>query len=194
MIFSAAEQEFEDNRVNDFEEWKKIKPTTPMGQMPVLEVTENDGTKFILSQSITCARFLANRFNMTGSNEYEKAEADQWADLSLDLFNANVKIYFEKDETKKADLKEKYLSETIPNALKLFEAKLNKTNTSYLVGNKLTWADLYLHNTIDNLALPLYKIRDVTLDKYPLIKKHFHATRSLPGVAKYLATRPESEH
>ena len=108
MIFAAADQEYEDDRISSFDAWKQIKPTTPLGQVPVLEVRE--GSNVIrLSQSITCARFLAKRFGMAGSTEVEQAEVDMYADTSLDLFNAATKIYFEKDEAKKSELKTKYL-------------------------------------------------------------------------------------
>jgi glutathione S-transferase len=139
-------------------------------------------------------RFLANRFGLVGSNEFEKAEIDMYADLSLDMFTGFTKIYFEKDEVKKAELREKYLSESIPNALKLFEAKLSKTNTGFLVGNKVSWADVYLHNIVDNLDFPIFKKKDAILANFPLVKKHYEAFRIIPSVAKYLAKRPESEH
>jgi glutathione S-transferase len=109
MIFAAAGQEFEDDRIANFEAWSVIKPTTPLGQVPVLEVYEGSNLVFRMSQSIACARFLARRFDMAGSTEVEQAEVDMYADTSLDLFNAAVKIYFEKDPAKKNELKSKYL-------------------------------------------------------------------------------------
>jgi glutathione S-transferase len=78
--------------------------------------------------------------------------------------------------------------------MKLFEAKLNKTNTGFLVGNKLTWADLFLYNNIDNLSSPIYQKKEEVLNNFPAIKKHFESISNLPGVAKYLAKRPVSEH
>ena len=54
----------------------------PGGQMPVLEV---DGVK--LGQSMTIARFLANKFNLAGSTPLEKAQADMIVDTVTDFFN-----------------------------------------------------------------------------------------------------------
>ena len=54
----------------------------PGGQMPALEV---DGVK--LGQSMTIARFLANKFNLAGSTPLEKAQADYIADCATDFFN-----------------------------------------------------------------------------------------------------------
>ena len=54
----------------------------PGGQMPVLEV---DGVK--LGQSMTIARFLANKFNLAGSTPLEKGQADMIIDYCTDFFN-----------------------------------------------------------------------------------------------------------
>ena len=54
----------------------------PGGQLPVLEI---DGEK--IAQSITIARFLANKFNLTGKTEIEKAKADMILDCIQDIGN-----------------------------------------------------------------------------------------------------------
>ena len=54
----------------------------PGGQLPVLEI---DGEK--IGQSITIARFLANKFNLTGKTEIEKAKADMILDCIQDIGN-----------------------------------------------------------------------------------------------------------
>ena len=59
----------------------------PGGVLPVLEV---DGIQ--LSQSMTIARFLANRFNLAGSNPLEKAQADMVVDCVTDFFNGMSKF------------------------------------------------------------------------------------------------------
>ena len=59
----------------------------PGGVLPVLEV---DGIQ--LSQSMTIARFLANKFNLAGSNPLEKAQADMVVDCVTDFFNGMSKF------------------------------------------------------------------------------------------------------
>ena len=56
----------------------------PGGQLPVLEI---DGIK--IGQSITIARFLANKFNLSGKNEIENAQADMILDYIQDIGNGN---------------------------------------------------------------------------------------------------------
>ena len=60
----------------------------PGGQMPVLEV---DGVK--LGQSMTIARYLANKFNLAGSTPLEKAQADMIVDCVSDFFAGEFERY-----------------------------------------------------------------------------------------------------
>ena len=46
MIFAAAGQEFTDNRI-EFPDWPALKPNTPFGQLPYLEITEGGKTTAI---------------------------------------------------------------------------------------------------------------------------------------------------
>ena len=51
---------------------------------------EVDGIQ--LNQSMTIARFLANKFNLAGSNPLEKAQADMVVDCVTDFFNGMSKF------------------------------------------------------------------------------------------------------
>ena len=54
LIFAAAGQEYQDNRV-EFAAWPTIKPTTPFGSLPYLDVV--DGGKTVrLAQSVTIGK------------------------------------------------------------------------------------------------------------------------------------------
>ncbi|CAF0861837.1 unnamed protein product [Adineta steineri] len=70
LIFAAAGQKYEDIRI-EREQWPALKPKTPLGQMPVLEV---DGVE--LPQSAAIARFLAKQFHLAGKDNLEQAEVD----------------------------------------------------------------------------------------------------------------------
>ena len=129
------------------------------------------------------ARFLAKRFNLAGESEQEKAEVDMYADQLLDLFNEMMRAFFEKDETRKQELQARLQNELIPNNLKLFEAKLAKTNTGFLVGSKLTWVDLFLNTVCDWIG------ENPVLSNFPLIKSLTQKINSMPNIAKYISTR-----
>ena len=67
MLFTLAKQPYEDHRVV-YSEWPAQKSQTPFEKLPLLEVTD-EATKetVVLSQSMTIARFVANKFNMAGT-------------------------------------------------------------------------------------------------------------------------------
>merc|ERR1712047_42277 len=66
---------------------------------------------------MTIARFLARELNLAGKTRCEEACVDMVVDCVVDLFAAFVKLAFEKDETKKAELTEKMQKETVPTAM-----------------------------------------------------------------------------
>lgn len=49
-ILAYADQDFLDNRVSAAD-WPALKPSTPFGQLPLLQVTRKNGDKFTLAQS-----------------------------------------------------------------------------------------------------------------------------------------------
>ena len=75
LILAAAGQQFEDVRLEKPKWIAEYKADAPLGHVPYLEVTEN-GNVFRLGQSFAVARFLARRFHLDGTNEYEKGQVD----------------------------------------------------------------------------------------------------------------------
>lgn len=59
----------------------------PGGQLPVLEV---DGVQ--IGQSMTIARYLANKFNLAGTTPLEKARADMIVDCMTDFLNGKYGV------------------------------------------------------------------------------------------------------
>jgi prostaglandin-H2 D-isomerase / glutathione transferase len=72
FIFAYAGQYFEDFRIR-YEDWSSYKSKTILGQLPVLEISDSNHT-LQLGQSLTIARYLANKFNLVGKNELEKVK------------------------------------------------------------------------------------------------------------------------
>ena len=157
----------------------------PTGQLPVLEVHEN-GHVYKFSQSVAIARFLARRFSLAGSTDLEQFDVDMYVDQVNDLLNDMVKVHFEADEAKKAELTTKLQNELLPKHLAIFEAKLNQTNSGYLVGKSLTWVDLFLMNILEWTG----DKKQALFDNFPALKKHDETLRALPHIAKWLAARP----
>ena len=133
---------------------------------------------------------MAKQFNLAGQNDFEMAEADMYGEQVNDLLTKVIDAHFETDESKKAELTQRLQTEVVPNNFKLFEDRLARTNSGYLIGTGLTWADLHLVNVIDWLV----EKRDASLENFPLLKKHSQTVKSQPGIAAWLAKRPETPY
>ena len=187
QVFAAAGQEYEDVRF-EREQWPEFKAKSPTGQCPFLEVIDGDNT-FILTQSVSIARFIARKFNLAGKGEQEQAEVDMYADQVTDLLNEMVKAYKETDEARKKEMEEKVKTEIMPNNLKMFEARLAKTGSGLLAASGLTFADMYLANVLEWLG----DKKEAVLAHFPLVKQLCQLVITNPGIAAWLAKRPVTD-
>jgi len=177
LMFVAAGVPYEDNRV-ERSKWPELKASTPFGQMPVLEV---DGVA--LCQSKAIARYLAGEFGFVGETALDKARTDMIIDCGEDVLQQALKFAFEQDQAKQAELKDKFLKETLPAALQSFEKLLveNKGGDSYFVGDKMTWADIAFSDLRSLLAD--FKV-EVTFDNVPKLKALLERVESNPRIAE----------
>nr|CDJ94827.1 Glutathione S-transferase domain containing protein [Haemonchus contortus] len=184
QLFVVAGEDFEDVRVT-FDDWPKLKEGMPFGQLPVLEI---DGKQ--LCQSFAIVRYLAKQFGYAGKNAWEEASVDAIGDQFKDFFYNEIRPYirtllgFEKGDLAALE------KSIVPAHGELFTFMTNflKNNPSgYLVGDSLTWADLYLAETATwNKKFPnLY-------DGFPEVKAHVEKIRSIPELKKYIENRPDT--
>ncbi|CAJ0576835.1 unnamed protein product, partial [Mesorhabditis spiculigera] len=82
QLFALAHVDFEDQKIKK-ENWAVLKPTTPFGTLPILEV---DGKE--LGQSKTIYRYLGKQFDFAGADDWESAQIDQWVDQLQDYDTA----------------------------------------------------------------------------------------------------------
>ncbi|XP_078701065.1 glutathione S-transferase-like isoform X2 [Branchiostoma floridae x Branchiostoma belcheri] len=95
LLFAAGGIEFEDVRI-EREQWPELKPKTPMGQIPILEV---DGT--MICQRRAIGRLIAKEAGLAGKTPLEEAWADMIVDGLADLEGKIVDFFIEKDEQRK---------------------------------------------------------------------------------------------
>ena len=119
---------------------------TPCGQLPVLSY---NGVE--TAQSMAVARFLANEFGLSGKNNLEKARADMIVDCVSDIFAGMVAI-FKAPEDKKAEMKKKYETETIPAGLELLEKLLKQNGSKFFVGNCVSVVSFNFKQIFFNLS------------------------------------------
>ena len=119
LLLAYGGVKYEDERINASREdpgpWVALKPTTPYGQLPVLSW---DGV--VISQSMACARFVANEIGISGRTNLEKAQVDEIIDCIQDLHNKRSSLFFAKDDE---GLKN-HMTVTLPTALGQLEKRL----------------------------------------------------------------------
>lgn len=119
---------------------------------------------------------MAERFGFNGANEIEKALIDMYGCQLGDLFDSTIGKNLTNQQF-----------EAIANAnLKIFENRMIKNGNGFLVGQSLSWADLYLSQMTEFLDT----LKDEYLNKYPHVKALDEYVRELPGVKNWIKNRP----
>ncbi|KYN04887.1 PREDICTED: glutathione S-transferase-like isoform X1 [Cyphomyrmex costatus] len=181
FLFHYAGIEFEDERF-DRKDWPKLKPSTPFGKVPVLEV---DGKQ--IDQSVAISRYLAKQCGLAGKNDWESLEIDATVDTIHDV-RANIAAFFyESNETVK-DAKRKAAMETVPFYLERLDAQVKK-NGGYFVGGSLTWADFVFVGLLEYLN---HMMKEDIVEKYKNLKQLQKTVEELPAIKKWLEKRPPS--
>jgi hypothetical protein len=79
MLHGAYGSDWKDTRIT-FPEWSTVKPTTPLGCLPILSI---DGTEF--SQSIALYRYTAKLCNLYPSDPLQALIVDETMDILNDI-------------------------------------------------------------------------------------------------------------
>ena len=163
---------FKDNRIK-FEEWGALKPTTPYGQLPLMQV---DGKQY--AQSGAMLQFAGKITGMVPKDPYKALKVDEAVGLDEDLrgkIRPSIYVGMDKslsDRTKKAKVKEmraELAATHIPFYLGHFEKMLE--DSEYLAGDKPTIADAQFLSTVRWLASGnLDHIPTTCVDAFPKVK------------------------
>ncbi|KAH8395390.1 hypothetical protein KR222_009613 [Zaprionus bogoriensis] len=183
-LFAFGGIEYEDVRVTR-DEWPALKPTMPMGQMPVLEV---DGKR--VHQSISMARFLAKTVGLCGLTPWEDLQIDIVVDTINDFrLSSEQFVSYEPED----EIKEKKLvtlnAEVIPFYLEKLEQTV-KDNDGHLALGKLTWADVYFAGITDYMN---YMVKRDLLEPYPALRGVVDAINALEPIKAWIEKRPVTE-
>jgi len=191
-ILHFVEEDFEDKRI-EMEEWEKEKLKTeyPYGKLPVLEWETKDKAEMKkLSQSFAIARFLGKKFGLAGSDDFESAKCDEYADVVKDILK-EVESMWHEDEAKKLKIKNNVLDKTLPALFTKVEADLKAAGGKHLVGNNYTWADFVLAHFTETFES---FVDQSFLANYPTIKSHQKNVQSIPQIKEWLAKRPVTDY
>ncbi|GAB6028478.1 hypothetical protein CHUAL_002637 [Chamberlinius hualienensis] len=183
LVLAQAGVEYEDVRLEK-DNWPEIKPTTPLGQVPILEV---DGQ--VIFQSRAIARFLAREHGLAGSNSIEAARIDGLVDAVYDLWDHGYKIKFEQDAAKKEELTKKFLGETLPPYLSNITKILTNNGGKFLVGDKLSWADIAVAYALSGLREKF----ESSLESHDTLKQFSETVLNLPNIKAWIDKRPVTD-
>lgn len=181
LILIQAGVDFQDERV-EFEEWPDLKCDTTWGTLPELHM---NGTE--LSQSMAIARYLAREHGLAGKSSWQQALVDSVVDALYDIYRIHAEWFSTHDEEKKAEVAKRKREVVIPTTLANLQYFMEKHNAgnSYLVGNTITWADLYF------LVISDY-FPPGTLNKFPKLAAILTRLHKQPRIAEWIKDRPET--
>lgn len=184
ILFALANQPYDDLRISIEQEWPNYKDQMPFKQVPVLEITENNGNTYQIAQSNSICRYLAYKFQLAGKNEIEMAQTDMIVEQATDLLNLLLETHKKPESEQKRKELEEALSLKVPQGLKLIQNILetNPNKSGFLVGDSLTYADVHLMNFYDWLL----ERKDKILEDLQALKHHDEKIRSVPKIAEHL--------
>ena len=190
FVFAQAGVTYEDKRVEyGKEEWTELKPSTPTGMLPILEV---DGKQ--LNGAWVITRFLGERFGLAGSSDIENAEIAGISDVLQDFRVRMSQIMFpgEVGEERKVQMKKKFEEEDVPKYWGILESFCKKNNSAdgWIYGTKATYVDFSIYCALDYLL----KMVPNFFDQYPLIAKLKASVEALPNIAKWIKERPQTQY
>ncbi|XP_071439845.1 glutathione S-transferase-like [Hetaerina americana] len=183
FLLAYGKIEFEDYRF-DVAKWPEIKPTTPFGKSPVLEI---DGK--VLHQSVAISRYLAKQLKLAGDNDWESMECDIMVDTVGDLRAQIAAYYYDKENPNRGSKKELLVKETVPFYLGKLDAVVSKNN-GYLANGKLTWADFFFVAILDYLEAMMEMS---FTDNHANLKALKEKVLAIPQIKEWVEKRPKSD-
>uniref|UniRef100_A0A146LSX5 glutathione transferase n=1 Tax=Lygus hesperus TaxID=30085 RepID=A0A146LSX5_LYGHE len=183
MLLTYMGQEFEDVRLT-FDEWMKIKSTSPFGKLPTLEV---DGKT--ITQSAAICRYLGREAGLAGESPWEDLQIDIIVDTFTDFRKDVSGFHHEPDPEVKEKKRLALLKETVPFYFERFD-KIIKENNGYVANGKLSWADIFLFGFSDTL---IAQLQDDVFSSFPNIKEWRESIANIPSIKEWIAKRPNTK-
>ena len=150
--------------------------------LPHLEVVEG-GSTVVVSQSIPALRFVARKLGLDGSSDAEKVLVDSILVIYDDFLKLYIPIIFSSKPDEDA---EKFLKDLETQGVYL-ERILSKSKSGFLVGSKLTAADIAIFVALreaSNNLTQKSKLK-VDLSKFPKLKAHHEKIAAVPKIKAY---------
>jgi len=181
VALSIAGIPFEDDRVT-FDRWPSMKPATPFGGLPVLEV---DGKR--ISQSNAINRYVGRLTGLYPDDPWQAALCDQVSDAVESLYAEMLHSFHIKDPEELARERTKLLEGAIPKYLTGLRSLLVEQGGEWFAGGRLTVADLKSSECVRHLStgkldhIPIDTVRTIA----PELADHRERVLAQPAVKAY---------
>ncbi|KAI8317880.1 hypothetical protein GQ54DRAFT_281323, partial [Martensiomyces pterosporus] len=123
-------------------EWPAEKHNQPFGKMPVLIERSEDGSEFVLSDSVAIEKYLATKYGLAVTGDARAvAHQDELRNQLRDIYELIV-LYMFGHEDVRPDIMDKF--NTLAKALVRFHEEFLKKNGSngHYFGKKTTYVDI----------------------------------------------------
>ncbi|XP_052049201.1 glutathione S-transferase alpha-3 [Apodemus sylvaticus] len=177
-LLAAAGVEFEEQFLKTRDDLARLRNDGSLmfQQVPMVEI---DGIKLVQTRAIL--NYIASKYNLYGKDVKERALIDMYSEGVADL--DELVLYYPyippaEKEASLAKIKDKARNRYFP----AYEKVLKSHGQDYLVGNRLSKADVYLVQI-------LYHVEELdpgAVDSFPLLKALRTRVSNLPTVKKFL--------
>ncbi|XP_015714763.1 glutathione S-transferase-like isoform X1 [Coturnix japonica] len=177
-LLAAAGVEFEERFLKTKDDFEKLKADGSLlfQQVPMVEI---DGMKMVQTRAIL--NYIAGKYNLYGKDLKERALIDMYVEGMADLNELIMYHEFKIAKEKGHDLAS-ILDKATNRYLPVFEKVLKNHGQDFLVGNKLSRADVSLMETI----LLVEELKPDALAKFPLLKSFKARMSNIPTIKKFL--------
>ncbi|XP_011815617.1 PREDICTED: glutathione S-transferase A1 isoform X3 [Colobus angolensis palliatus] len=177
-LLAAAGVEFEEKFLESAEDLDKLRNDGSLmfQQVPMVEI---DGMKLVQTRAIL--NYIASKYNLYGKDIKERALIDMYTEGIADLGEMILLLPIcppQERDAKLALIKEKTKNRYFP----AFEKVLKSHGQDYLVGNKLSRADIHLVE----LLYYVEELDSSLISSFPLLKALKTRISNLPTVKKFL--------
>ncbi|XP_076414019.1 glutathione S-transferase alpha-3-like isoform X1 [Peromyscus maniculatus bairdii] len=177
-LLAAAGVEFEEKYIKTQKDLKRLKNDGSLmfRQVPMVEI---DGMKLVQTRAIL--NYIASKYDLYGKDMKERALIDMYTEGTIDLNEMIIRYPFLPPGEKDASLAQ-IIRKAGKCHLPAFEEVLKGHGQDYLVGNRLSRADIH----VVELLYHVEELNDSIVASFPLLQALRTRVSNLPTVKKFL--------
>jgi len=149
---------------------------SPTGQLPM--VTFGDKP---MSESASISRFIAHKFNLAGTNEWESFLCDSAVDAVIDLREGRIRAFLADSAAKTDTNLKEFVAKGCRGQLGVLDKLLAKADKGFFVGGKLSWADFAAYSE--------FRLSP-TASEFANIKKFMETMSQHPNMKTFVSKYP----